>query len=317
MSSEQEKNPSDIPIEPKTTPKNEKIELKEEESLESLAKRLQEKYGITDDDLGFKKQKTSDSTELGHSLQDEIADRTFIDLEKYAHVRSRIVENKYGLKPMSEILSPKTEEEKQKELEAYLKRNSVAPGSIMDNAAKKFNKISAVAEKEMKEMKEYDESYPSIYTFFENVPWYKPEVNIGEKWANQVTSQVSTELEINRSLKRGGYIYQQWKSGKVGVDKYLVIFGVCGAFVLPIYLYFRSKSYKEFIQNERGIRPGDDVDLENMKYDIDDISSHKRFYVDREEKQKSQQKLAIHKEIRKLENELYPEGGFKSPFGSR
>jgi len=317
--SQKDQNPSN-PSPDNSNPASETppMEKTEEESLASLAARLQQKYGITDEDLQITpKSKTSDSTELGHSVQEEVADRTFIDLEKYTKVRSRVVEQKYGLKPMNEIIAPKTEEEKKKELEAYMRRNTVLPGSIMDSAAKKFNQVNAMAEKEMKEMKEYDESYPAIYTFFENVPWYKPEVNIGEKWAKQMTTQVANEVERNRSLKRGGYIYNQWKTGRVGVDKYLVIFAACGAFFLPVYIWFRNKSYKEFIMNERGIKPGEDVDLENMKWDIDDISSHKRFYVDREEKQKSMEKLAVHKEIRKLESELYPEGGYQSPFSKR
>jgi len=286
-------------------------QTKSEESFDSLAERLQAKYGISKEALEDIKESEPSSKEIGHNIKAEISDTTFIDLEQYTKNRSRHIEQKYGLKPMNELIAPKTEEQKKKEFEAYLKKHT--PGGMLEQAAKKVNQMNAAANKELNEIKKEEETYPHIYHYLEDVPSFRPEINIGEKWASQITEKIKNETELSRTRRRGGYIYQSWKSGKIGVDKYLILFGVFGAVVLPVYLYYRHKKYKEIVMAERGIKPGEEVDLENGKWDIDDFSNHRRFYEDKEERKKTLKKLAVQKEIKQLENELYPSGGFKLP----
>lgn len=276
-------------------------------SAADLAERLEKKFRLTDADIDTMHHKQAKTRELGQSIKEEIEDTTFIDLEKYSKERSRHIETKYGLKPMSDILSPKSEEEKKKELEEYIRRNSIIPGSAMQTIANKMANVNAAVDQQLKEAKEMgEESYPQIYSWFENFPGYRPEVNIGEKWANQITEQIKNETELQRARKKGGYIYHAWKKGKMGIDKYLIIFGVCGAVLMPLYIYYRNKQYKEFIMAERGIKPGEEIDLENGRFELDDISTHRRFFVDREEREENMKKLKVKKEIKRLENELYP-----------
>jgi len=286
-------------------------ESKSEESFASLAERLEAKYGITKEDLKGSKESNRSSKEIGQSIKEEISDTTFIDLEQYTKRRSRHIEQKYGLTPMSELVAPKTEDQKKKELDDYLKKHT--PAGMMESASKKMNQLNAKANQELNEIKKEEENYPDIYRFLEDSPAFKPDLNIGEKWASQITENVVSETELSRSRRRGGYIYQSWKKGKIGVDKYLILFSMFGAIILPVYLYYRNKKYKEILMAERGIKPGEEVDLENGKWDIDDFSNHRRFYEDKEERKKTIKKLTVQNEIKKLENELYPKGGFKFP----
>ena len=276
---------------------------KNDESAESLAKRLQEKFGINTADLRTKAEANMASKELGHTIQQEVADKEFIDLEEYTKTRSRHIERRYGLKPMNELISPKTEEDRKKELESYLKRNSLAA-----RTSKGITNMKNTINNELREAEQIENSYPAIYQWFENVPGYRPEVNIGEKWADQITKQIKNETDLSRSLRKGGYIQQSWKTGKMGIDKYLILFGVFGAVMMPAYIYYRNKKYKEFIMAERGLTPGEDIDFETHKFDIDDMSQHRRFFDDREERKKAIERLSRKKEIRKLEEELYPNG---------
>lgn len=279
---------------------------KDSSSAGDLASRLEKRFGITDAGIEAYQAKQAQTREIGQSLKEEVEDTTFIDLEKFSKERSRHIETKYGLKPMSDILDPKTEEEKRKELEDYIRRNSIIPGSAMQTIANRMTKASDAVNKQLKEAEEIENSYPQIYSWFENFPGYRPEINIGEKWANQISEQIKNETEMQRSRKKGSYLYNAWKKGKLGIDKYLVIFGVCGAVLMPLYIYYRNKQYKEFIMAERGIKPGEEIDLENGRFELDDISTHRRFFVDTEERQKSMEKLSRKKEIKRLENELYP-----------
>jgi hypothetical protein len=111
-------------------------------------------------------------------------------------------------------------------------------------------------------------------------------------------------------LKRGGYIYTSWKQGKLGVDKYLLIIGLSGAFVIPLYIYQRHKKYKEQLRIERGLKPGEQIDVENGPWDLDDLSYHKVWYNDKEERALNTSTLRRKREIRKLEEELYGKDAF-------
>ena len=174
----------------------------------------------------------------------------------------------------------------------------------------KKNSLEQKVSKDHISMYDSDRPLPKQYKWFEDMPGYKPEVNIGQKLATALETQVKNETELNASLRKGGFMYQSWKKGKLGIDKYLLLIGLIGAFAIPIYIYNRHKTYKEFLRQERGLKPGEQIDLENGPWDIDDISSHKLWFDDKEERLKTYQRLMKKKEIRQLEEEIYGKDAF-------
>ena len=270
-----------------------------QQDLGKLAEELKKKYGI------WSAPPKAKSTQVASNIQNEVQDKEFLDVEKFATSRSRYIENKYGLKPMEDILTPKTDEEKKKDLEEYIRKtNNIA---IM----KQVHLQKTEAQLEMESIRRETGPYPVQYKFFEDMPGYRPEVNIGEKWANMLETQVRKDNEINTSLRRGGYIYQAWKKGKIGVDKFFIIFSLVGAFLIPFYIYNRHTKFKEFLRTERGLKPGEEIDVENGKWDLDELASHRKWYEDQSEKIKTHQQLTQKNEIRKLEEQLYGKNAFR------
>jgi hypothetical protein len=291
--------------------KKEGLDEAKKEEIRKLLQKLGHKYKSHPEASSKNK-----SSEVGQTISQEVSDTTFIDVPDYTENRSRYIERKYGLKPMNEIISPKTEEEKLKELEIFLKKNNnPLVGDAVLKASRAMTNFNENMNRHMEEIRKEEDSYPIQYKWFEDMPGYRPEVNIGQKWANALEEQVKRDTEMSTSLRRGGYMYQSWKKGKIGVDKYFIIFGLLGAFILPLYIYNRHKTYKEFILKERGMKPGEELDLENGPFELDDISVHKVWYQDQEEKVKSLRKLTRKNEIRRLEEEIYgPEAfGAKKP----
>jgi len=85
---------------------------------------------------------------------------------------------------------------------------------------------------------------------------------------------------------------------------------MCGAFVIPSYIYNRHKKYKEILREERGLKPGEEIDVENGPWDLDDLSYHKVWFDDKEERQLNSKQLKRKREIRKLEEEIYGKDAF-------
>jgi hypothetical protein len=275
-------------------------EAKKEE-IHRLIQKLSQKYKL--DNTG---QAEPAKTAVAQTIAQEIADNTFIDIPEFVEKRSRYIEQKYGLKPMNEILAPKSDDQKRKELEEYLKKNNnPLLGDALKKTTRAVSRFSDHMSREMAEIQREENAPPVQYKWFEDLPGYKPEVNIGQKWADAFEVQVKKEAELNTALRRGGYHYAAWKKGRIGVDKYFILFGLFGAFLLPLYIYNRHKTYKEYIMQERGLKPDDEIDLENGPFELDEISYHKAWDNDPTERKKNLIKLSRKIEIRKLEEEIY------------
>lgn len=281
-----------------------KQQIDTKQQINELTNALRQKYKIKPEEKGL-------ATNID-PVKEEIKDKNFINIEEFTNERSRYIESKYGLKPMSEIVSPKTNEQKQKELEEYIQKQN--HNQLQRQMLEKRNSLEQPKGRNHISQYDSDRPLPKQYKWFEDMPGYKPEVNVGQKLANAIEAQVKNENELNASLRKGGFMYQSWKKGKLGIDKYLLIIGLIGAFAIPSYIYNHQKKYKEFLRQERGLKPGEQIDLENGPWDIDDISSHKLWYDDKEERTKTYQKLMKKKEIRKLEEEIYGKEAFGSSY---
>lgn len=194
------------------------------------------------------------------------------------------------------MIEMETREEKLKDLdEGWMKRSDLIDPSL---------KSSPIDIK--------NEQYPDIYKVLDRSQHYfNTDLNIGQKWGNHLKSSAVARINYERSGKRGTFLYESAKRGKLGYDLYLLIFGLIGAFAIPVWLYRKMKPQFDFVQKDLGITPATLPELDDYDtfVDLDEISEQKSYYnlFTKEinlEKWKNFQKQ---KEIRELEEELYGE----------
>ena len=128
--------------------------------------------------------------------------------------------------------------------------------------------------------------------------------SLGNKFDNQLVEHYDRTRRLRHALKHGdGYTIESMRQGKWGFDKYLIMFGLFGVFMVPFYIYESQKKFKEEFQRYWGIKPGEDIDFD--KIDIDDLSRHKEWMDFQKERERDAATLKRKQEILKLEKELY------------
>ena len=63
-----------------------------------------------------------------------------------------------------------------------------------------------------------------------------------------------------------------WKKGRLGLDKYLILFGVCGLFLIPPYFLLENKMFYQK-RKEQFDALGSVQNWEQQSLDIDDVNS--------------------------------------------
>jgi hypothetical protein len=85
---------------------------------------------------------------------------------------------------MTDIISPKTPEEKKKELEEYMKRKANDTEIAILQNARKQRELAKMRKNEI--ALDAERPIPKQYKWLEDLPWFKPEDNIGQKWADSI-----------------------------------------------------------------------------------------------------------------------------------
>jgi len=222
---------------------------------------------------------------------------------------SSLLVQKYGLKPMSEVLEQHTKITEHTDNKNVGPADQTPPSPL--ELLKKHSSAPSLKERlrrEVEEVKKEEENkFPQIYQYLEDTPDYRPSINIGEKWARAITHKIKSETELDSSMRKGtGYIFQALKKGKGGIDTYILMFSLIGAALIPAYVYYRNKQYYSFIKEERGLKDGEELDVENGKFDIDEISVHRNFLSElQEENVENYKKLKRKRLINELEKDTY------------
>ena len=104
-----------------------------------------------------------------------------------------------------------------------------------------------------------------------------------------------------------GYHWEAFKSGRCGVDRYIITFAAVGAFIIIPYFWYKLKPFRDYTQKERKFTKKRYPDLDNPEFDLDDISVHKNFSnkYSKEINEMNLKKYTIQNKIKKLEKELY------------
>lgn len=155
-----------------------------------------------------------------------------------------------------------------------------------------------------------DQDLPDLYKQIE-LPDELKKFNVGNKLTNQIVTSLENRRRLQNAMKRGvgSYVIESAKRGRLGVDMYIILFGVFGTFFITYYYYQKNAPVKKMAMTAGNRKVIDDVmeKAENSKYDIDEISlheNHNNLYKKEFEDFKIK-KFKMQKEIRKLEKELY------------
>lgn len=160
----------------------------------------------------------------------------------------------------------------------------------------------------MMHLSKKEETAPDLYKQI-NFPEELKKFNVGQKLAHTISSSIINRKKFEVAMKKGvgKYIYESIKRGRLGVDLYIILFGVFGTFFITYYHYNYSQPFKKIAENKRKII--DDVveKAENSRYDIDEISIHENYNTlyKKEIEEYKLKKFKMQREIKKLENELY------------
>ena len=228
--------------------------------------------------------------------------------EEIARLRQAI-EEKYGLKSMTEVRSAEKNTSEALTV-AEEKRLEKRKEEIRRSHLMKLRGVQAIEEikqeVELWNKREEEKNEPDIYQHLDKIMGTKS-TRFNDKWLQQVDNQLKQRNEMERAMKHGGLFFEAYRKGKLGIDKYVLLFGIFGAAILPIFFWQRKRNYMKQIQEERGVRKEDEanIDWEYYHKDIDDISYHKKWSAgSREERLKSIEKLRRQIMIHKLEQEL-------------
>jgi hypothetical protein len=268
--------------------------------------------------------KNSESNESNNSSSSK-EDRQFVEKmlkEDMDDFLSKLTIDDSKLKKLSEAernFLEKRKDEFDAKMENLRKRNSARSMIEMEAQEEKlkdldegWKKRSDIIDPSLKSspIDIKDEQYPDIYKVLDRSHHYfNTDINIGQKWGSHLKSSAVARINYERSGKRGTFLYESAKRGKLGYDLYLLIFGLIGAFAIPVWLYRKMKPQFDFVQKDLGITPATLPELDDYDsyVDLDEISEQKSYYnlFTKEinlEKWKNFQKQ---KEIRELEEELY------------
>lgn len=152
------------------------------------------------------------------------------------------------------------------------------------------------------------ENTPNLYKQI-GFPEELKKFNVGQKLAHTISSSIQNRKKFEVAMRKGGgkYILESVKRGRLGVDLYIILFGVFGTFFITYYHYNYSQPVKKITEKKRKII--DDVveKAENSQYDIDEISIHENYNTlyKKEIEEYKLKKFKMQREIKKLENELY------------
>ncbi|KRX00681.1 hypothetical protein PPERSA_00908 [Pseudocohnilembus persalinus] len=254
---------------------NDKVESQEEDK-NYLYMELAKKYNIPLDILEKNEQSTSfKSFQAKKQKEKESQERQLQTQEDISETQQMIIQQRLAKK--KHISSYK----KKYEIDSYLK------GSFLDKQ---------------------DEETPQVMRYMDEHRPFQIDMNIGKRAGDMIKSAATSQMKHEMAMQRGrGFLWHAAKTGKLGIDLWLCLYGFLGTFVIPYYFYHDQQKRMERWRNSKGINKDID-DFEEAGFDLDELSYDTTFenMYTKERKEQKEKRIEIHREIKFLVDYLMP-----------